>query len=249
MSTVVPDTLAPLFEVYKAEVTDANADAAKIKAAQADKTEAVNTILDTSDDPTIAAWREKNAKMQEQIDAALAKQAEIREAAKVHAQTLLPGADPDFNVEEAKEKFRKKRKEITEKRKALLTFLGNDEEAFKAAMEQFGIVEVVSFRGNSTGGRAKGSSNIKRPRITAATVDGNDVSDKNGKVSFTTLANVLGVDGDQLRSAAFAAAGTDDLSTLDPGTVVSFQVTKGDTTHAVTVTAKGRTVKADESAE
>lgn len=247
MASVVPAELAPIFQIFKGITADANALAATIKAAKSDKSEAVNTVLDSSDDPRIVEFREKYAKGQAQIAEAQARLESLREAAKVHAISLLPGSDPNFNVEESTKEFLEKRKDATQMRKTLERLLGNNEEALKAAFEEFGIVEVVSLGRNSTGANAKGSGEIKRPRITAATVDGETVADSKGKVSFTVLANNLGVDGDQLRKAAFAAAGTDDLSTLDPGTVITFPITKGEKVHTVTVTAKGKPV-AEESA-
>lgn len=248
MASVVPAEFAPIFQIFKGITTDANSLAAEIRAAKSDKSEAVNTVLDSSDDPVIVEFRTKYEKGMEQIKAAQAKLDELREAAKVHAATLLPGADPNFNVEEKTKEFLEKRKDATQMRKTLERLLGNNEEAMKAAFEEYGIIEVVSLGRNSFA-NAKGSGEIKRPRITAATVDGENVADSKGKVSFTVLANNLGVDGVHLRKAAFAAAGTDDLSTLEPGTVVSFQITKGDKVHAVTVTAKGKPESAEKPAE
>lgn len=244
---MVDATLAPMFEIYKTRAADANSLAAKIKAATSDQTEAVNAVLDTSTDPDVTAWRERNAKGEEQIKAAQQKLAEAREAIKAKALTLLPNADPDFNPEKAKEEFIDQRKSVNALRNALLQLMGGDEKALSEAVTEFGIVEVVSLGRNSTGTRAKGSKEIRRPRIATANVDGESWSDSKGKVSFTGLAGYLGVDGDTLRTAAFNAAGTNDLSSLPAGTEVKFQVTKGDKTRNVVVTTLGKPEKEEKA--
>lgn len=245
--SVIPATLAPLFDIYAGIVGEANAKATSIKAAKSDKSEAVNALLDTSDNEDLVKAREQVAKIQAQIDLGNAKIAEIREAAKVVASGLLPGNDPNFDLEKETVAFREKRSEAHEMRKTLLMLMGKSEEALAKAFEEKGIVEVVSLGRNSIS-NGKGSTNIKRPRISAATVDGENI-EKDGKVTFTILSGHLGVDGDTVRKAAFAAAGTEDLSTLADGTVVTFQVTKGDKVHTVTVTTKAPEAPAETPAE
>jgi hypothetical protein len=234
---------APMFEILKTVVDAANADVTKIKAATADVSEAVDVVLKSSTDETITAWRAADEKGHAQIAAALAKLASNKDAAKSHAATLLPGADANFDVDATKVEYLAKRSQATAMSKALLSILSNDQESLDAGLAAYSIVQVIGFgRGTSTGG--KGTTDIKRPRISAAFVNGEVVEDTNGKVSFTSLIAHLSktfgpIDGDTVRKAAFTAANTDDLSSLPAGTEVEFSVTIKDAAVAIVVTTKG----------
>lgn len=249
-------TVSP-FDRLKSVVESANAIGQRLIAVNSDKSEAINAILDTSDDPALVAFREAYAKGLAQIEAAQAKLAANKESAKAHAATLLPEADADFDKEKAQAEFLTLRREATNIRKALELILGED--AVKEGIESNGITEVVSV--GKTRGASKGASGIVRPRISAASVNGKDVSetDKKGnvKTSFTLLTKALNssfenkVTGEIVREAAFSAAGTKDLSSLPAGTVVDFVVNVGDESAQVSITTQGKpsTDSNDEAAD
>lgn len=87
---------------------------------------------------------------------------------------------------------------------------------------------LPTFRNFSGGAGKSGGTGTKRPRIAAATVNGEDVTatrtTKDGEeetfVTFSVLAQTIGKDAGtkvtpkMLHEAAFDAAGTDDLSTV-----------------------------------
>lgn len=235
--------------IWKTAVEDANALGLKIQAATANQDDQVKAVLDTSDDAKVVKFREAKAKVLEQIETLKAQVTNAEANIKEHARTLLPSFDADFNVEEAKKEFAAKRKNANDARKALLMFV--DEETLNKVAQEHGIVEVVSVRGT---GVAKGQTGIRRARLSSATHNGN-VVEKDGKVDFTLLAKESKVSADDLKAAAYKAAGTDDLNSLGGGAVVNFTV--GDNQFSVTISDKkpGRpkgsknTPKDDTSAE
>lgn len=233
----VTDAFDPMFHIYKDVATKANHLSDRIISASADEGKAVENVLNTSDDATISKWRAEDAKVRKQIEDALAKLEERKAAATEHAKTLVASETDGFDVDAAKAELLPLRAQTTQMRKSLLTLLNNDQQAFAQKCEDFGITERI---GTSRGAKTTGATGIRRPRLSAATLDGADV-EKDGKVSFTILASVAKVNVDDLKAAAFAAAGTDDLSTLNGKTVAFTFTTKqngADVTRNFTVTPK-----------
>ena len=214
-------TIDPL-GMWKTAVENANVVGMKIKAAKSDKSESVKALIDSSDDAQIVKFREGRAALQEQIETLQAKitngEAKIRD----YAETLLPGVEADFNLEEETKKFVTLRKIAHDAESALKAF-GVTDEQMAEARKELGIVEVINLRG--TGTRKGGSTgNVRRPRIATATVNGEAVfSDKEKtKVDFTGLAKFLKTDAETLKAEAFKAAETEDLNSLPGGTEVSW---------------------------
>lgn len=238
------DHLSGLAVLYKDVAGKANEIAGKIKASRDKPDDALDNVLTTSDDETIQKWRAFDEKIAEQIKAATARREQERANAKAYAGKLLPQAEEGFDVDKAKGEFTALRAEAHTMHNAVSLVL-KTEEAVKEFMDEFGIVEVVSLKGGgASGSGSRGSTNIRRPRITTASVDGVAV-EKDGKASFTLLTQYLSktfgtVDADSIRKAAFGAAGTEDLSSLTPGTVVEFDVVIKGATHKVAVTTLGK---------
>ena len=88
---------------------------------------------------------------------------------------------------------------------------------------------------------ASAAGETKRPRLSEAYVDGEQVKDDAGKVSFTSLAKWLSdkssakVTGSDLQAAAFAAAETDTLSEVS-GQTVDFEYAVDDKSAAYSIT-------------
>lgn len=212
-----------ILDRFKAAADEANKAADEYKALTADSDKRLADFLNTSDDENIVKWREQRDKVQAQIEAAQAKLEEQEAKAREYAEGQVASAEGD--PAEVKTRYVEARKTANDLRKALV--LLTDEETVNAAVESAGITEVISLRGTTTKGAATG---IRRPRISAASVNGEAVANKDGKTSFTVLADYVTrkygkVSGDDLRNAAFTAAGTDDLNSLDEGTVVEFTYT------------------------
>ena len=254
----IPAEFAPLAAVaafYKSEADAANALASQIIAARKKPEDAVDAILATSSDDKVVAWRAADEDADKKIKALQEARAENRKRAIAYAAAnLLPTADENFNVDAAREAFIAKRKQVDQMHGTLRAYVGSDENMARL-MDVFGIVEVTSL--SARGGQSsRGATGIRRPRISEATFDGVNV-EKDGKASFTLLTahvkKVAGkVDADVIRQAAFAAAGTEDLSSLPSGTVVNFSLVIDGKTHAVSVTTVGRTAEdetEDENAE
>lgn len=227
-------TVDPLAQ-YVEKVKAANALGLKIKSAKSNQDDNVKAILENSDDPKVVKFREAKSAILEQIETLQAKitngEANIRQ----HALTLIPGVDPNFDVEKASKEFAGLRKDVTQHRKALEMFVSS--EALTAALKEMDVPELMDLRGSGSHS-TKPAGETKRPRISAATVDGESVwTDKDKtKVNFTTLAQHVKMSADDVKKAAFAAAETDDLNSLAAGTVVSFTVGEGENSHAITVT-------------
>ena len=89
---------------------------------------------------------------------------------------------------------------------------------------------------------AASAGDTKRPRLAEAYVDGEQVANDEGKVSFTSLAKYLSdksgakVAGSDLQQAAFAAADTDTLSDVSGQTVeFEYSVDENSAPYSVTV--------------
>ena len=216
MSLLTPELIAQYAEAAKA----ANAAADEYKSLTADNDKRITDFINTSEDEKIAAFRAMRDKVTAQIEAAQAKLDEQAKAAREYAesQVALTEGDPA----EVREKYLAARTNANNLRKAFVLIAGED--AVNEMVEANGIEEVISLKGTATKGASTG---IRRPRISAATVNGEAVANKDGKTSFTVLADYVTrkfgkVTGDDLRNAAFTAAGTDDLNSLDEGTNVEF---------------------------
>lgn len=222
------------------EIRQANALAAQIQAAKSDTGEAIKAILSSSDDKKIAEYRAKKAEAEANIAKINAFLEDLEAAISEHAATLLPTADENFDVEEATKEFLALRKSVTTKTKALASFVPGGEEAVAKMLEEAGVEQIVTLRGK----RSSGGVSKPRPRLSAATFNGQKVADKDGKVTFTSLAAHISnetetkVDADFLKGAAFNAAGTQDLSSLPDNTEIKFSVEIGGENHEVTVTTR-----------
>jgi hypothetical protein len=108
-------------------------------------------------------------------------------------------------------------------------------------------MEITNLR-HGTSGATRGSEGKRKPRLSSATIDGNDVPSP----TFTVLAKMTGVDIDVLKKAAYSAAGTDDLFTK-VGDTISFSVTgKDNKSYSLTIvprTDAGKNAKAEETPE
>lgn len=220
MSVVPVEILERLSVAAKA----ANEAADEYKALTADSAKRMADILNASTDERIVAWRNNRDEVMAKIAEAEAQLKLQEEQAQEYAQSLM--AETDGDPKEVRDRYTELRREADSIRKGI-ELIVRDPEAVQAAIESHGIEEVISLRGTRTKGAATG---IRRPRLAAATVNGEDVADKNGNVTMTTLAAAISrqygkVTADDIRNAAFAAAGTDDLNSLDSGTVVEFGFT------------------------
>ena len=222
-------------EILRTKMDAANELGRKIQAAKSDKGAAVAAILETSDDPTIVKYRAKVAEFTEQIETLQAKLENGKANILAHAETLLPDVEEGFDLETAQKAFAELRKSATVTRTAIENLVG-DKEIVAQMMKENGITEIVSVKGKGTA--KSGATGIRRPRISAATLNGAPVfSDKEQtKVDFTGLAKAAKSDAQTLKTAAFAAAETEDLNSLAEGTVVSFAV--GDNKFTVTVSGE-----------
>lgn len=230
----------PVFETLKTVVDKANNLAVRVRTATSGKDEALAVILNTSDDPTIVDYRDKAEKAKAAIAKINEQMAQITEAVKTHAQTLLPGVSDGFDAAKGREEFMSLRRDATNMRNTIALLLGGDEAKVKAAYDYFGISEVVGLTRNSAVNGPAG----KKPRISAATVDGVEFKDSSGKVTFTLLASHLGADVNDLRTAYFKAAGTEDTKEI-AGKDISFNFAVKDTTKALVLTAsEGNAAKA-----
>lgn len=205
----------------------ANALHARVQAAE-NVNATIAEVRNTSDDPRIVAFREWKA----QADAAiLAKENEIDAIIKAELVSVEP-----IDLEKIKAEH-----------KSIVTKARDLEKALKSVVGEAAVVNLPTLK--SLSGRAvsaSGGSGGKRPRIQSIVVDGVEVyeevedKDKAGNklgtkshvASFTVLARWMGskeqtgvkVDVSSLQQACFAAAKTDDLSSLD-GKPVSFPYT------------------------
>lgn len=223
-TVVIPDS--PLVTAGRAEYESlaGQANDLFVKVQSAENVNAtVAEIRNTSDDERIVAFRE----WKEKADAAiLAKETEIDALIKAEMISQEP-----IDLEAVKAAH----KELVGKAKALRTVL--TQFAGEAAIHNLPDLKSLSGRAVSAGQGTGG----KRPRLQSVTVNGtpvfsektNDDGTKTQVASFTVLAAYLSKDAKvkvepkQLQEAAFAAAKTDDLSTL-AGTPVSFSVTVGE---------------------
>jgi hypothetical protein len=212
-------TIDPIAALRSA-VDAANEVGLKIQSATANKDDAVKGIIETSDDDVFVKFREGRAQILSQIETLQAKLTNGEGTVKEKAQALAAqnSVGKDFDLDAAKKDFAEKRAKVHAQKKALGTWLSDEDVA--TLLTQEGIKEVVTIRG--TGNKSGAVGNVKRPRIATATVDGEAVKKDDGSVDFTYLAKSVGSNAETLKGAAFAAAGTTDLNSLGAGKVVDF---------------------------
>lgn len=224
-----------VLSIRKALADDLAKIAAERKSVTGGKDAAIQALLNESDDPVLVKWRkdrdelaEKQKKAQEQQDAWLA-------AAKKQAESLLPEVD-ESKVDALREAYLTTKKKVTSMDVTLETLLGSPEQVARAK-KAYGIVDVTSsVRGNRT---TSTGEEIIRKRLASATIDGEQVADKKGKVTFTTLAadkRLAGISGDDLRNAAAKAHGVESVKDIPSETTVTFNVTVGNETREVSIT-------------
>lgn len=211
----------------------------------------IHEVRETSDDETIAKFRSWFDQANARIEAEVAKINQY-----IVDQGLVSTAVVDVPAET--QNYKDLATNIKAMQSTVKTLLGNDDEKFKALElpELKSLPGVRKSGGSSTSG---GGTGTRRPRLSAITVDygdGNVVDvyetkpGENGQperhsATLTLLAKTLSekfktkVEVSSLQGELFAAANTDDLSTLE-GKPVTFPVTikgEGDTSTIVNVTA------------
>lgn len=231
MVNISLDDAKPMFLMYKEKADKANAIHARYVLATSGKDEAVASYLATSEDETVLKFRAYEEETLRKLEEAKAKLEENREAIRNYALQHV-NVDSDIDPEAESKNFLAARKDAFGAHKALVQFLG--EEKVSEGIEKFGITEVQSLK---RGGKTTGATGVKRPRIESATVNGTPLD----KATFTEIAKATNVSLDDFRTAAFAAAGTDDIMSLAEGTEVNVSVTDKDgKSYAVTFVPKSR---------
>ena len=226
--------------LWKSSVDRANVLGLQIQAAKSDRPAMLKSLIETSDNETVAGYRAGREKLLEQVKTIQDKLASGESKIQEFVSTLLPAGDSNLDIEATTKLFVTARGEANSARKALLNFVS--EEDLDAAAKEMGIVEVVTIRGTKSGHGAGVVGNVKRPRISAATIDGESVwkDEAAQKVDFTHLAKILKLNAESVKAAAFVAGGTNDLNTLTPGTVVSFKVENNNVTVTISASKPGR---------
>lgn len=226
------EAFGPFWDVYKNVSTEANALQRTYSDASKGQADVIDNLLTESDDEKIAAWRKFDDEIAQKIAAFQKSREEARASVKAHAETLVPTVS-EVDLDATKSQYLDKRKAANLTAKNILALLGNDEALFKVGIEHYGITEVI---GLGRGAQTTGATGIIRRRLESATVDGEDAADSKGKVSFTSLATRLKVDGDVIRNAAAKAANVETVKDIPNGSTVEFTVSAGDKTHKVSIT-------------
>lgn len=237
-----------MLDMLKAALTEqtnaANALADSIAAATSDRSKAIADYLNDPEtsDPKVKAFQEFLEKIEQTV-------AEQTKAAEEHAASQVPGANSDpEKIEADKVEYKGIVDQIKAARKLAATIPSITEEDLKD------VPALKNLRGATAG---QGGTGGKRPRLASVSFrestkdewteafinreakDGSEVRVSN----FTVLANALKakygvkVEVKDLQAAAFEAAGTDDLNTLD-GKVFDFATSVGDKTVFVQVAPK-----------
>lgn len=238
--------IAPVIELFRSTAREANELAERIIQARKSPDAAVDHVLSTSDDSKIIEWRALDSEYRAEIARLQAEVDDNRNKARQYAAQFV--GDATFDMDEARKSFTELREKATAMRRTIGVFAGAD--SLDAIVEAYGISEIVSLKG-SGGQKTAGATGVRRPRLASVTFDGAVVEDDKGKTSFTVLKSFLGkhvgaVDIDTVRKAVFAAAGTDDLSSLEGGTEISAEVVVDGKTHRVTVVTAHKPSKVSE---
>ncbi len=257
----VQSTGDPVKDAIIASIVDtiekANASAAKIGAATTDTSKLDNEAIsdpDTTDESLrkFQQWKEALlAKLEEETQKALAHAASLREAA-------TTGEAFDVDAEKVTHKtLAAKAKQARDF--YLNTLPGTTEDDLK------GVPALKNLRGGNSGSTGTGG---KRPRVERISWKANDSDnwsavEKEGKnakgepvtvTNFTLLAQTLSshfetkVEPKDLHTAAFEAAGTDDLNTLN-GRVFDFHYTNGPVSAFIQIQPKVKDEKDAEKSE
>lgn len=211
------------------KITKANAIAEKYAASNTDEKKLVHEIREDGDasDENVQKFRA----YKEQVLAALESA-----TAKINAyitENLLPTRE-NIDPEVVKEEHKAAKKAATT---ALEYLEQNAGDLIDALREEYNVGDLKNLRGGSTsGGTGTGG---KRPRVTDIWIDGESIQ-KDGKANFTMLANALkkisktDVAVKDLQGAAFTAAKTEDLKSLD-GEIFEFSFSAGDRNYMIRV--------------
>lgn len=228
----------PMFLMFKESADKANKIHANYVLATSGKDEAAASFLATSEDEKVVQFREYEAKVSEAIAKMTSDLESAKESVKAYALENVQ-TDTDIDPKAAQDAFLEARKDAHAKSKALIAFVG--QELYDQGVEQYGITEVQSLK---RGGKTTGATGVKRPRVLSATVNGVDVD----KPTFGLIAKACNVSLDDFRTAAFAAAGTDNIMSLAEGTVVNLTVTDKDAkSYAVSFVPKSTGADSDDS--
>lgn len=228
----------PMFLMYKESADKANKIHANYVLATSGKDEAAASFLATSEDPKVIKFREYESQVSEAIAKMTADLEAAKESVKAYALENVQ-TDTDIDPKAAQDAFLEARKDAHAKAKALVAFVGQD--LYDQGVEQYGITEVQSLK---RGGKTTGATGVRRPRVLSATVNGTEVD----KPTFGNLAKATNVSLDDFRTAAFAAAGTDNIMSLPEGTVVNFDVTDKDAkTYAISFVPKSTGADSDDN--
>lgn len=147
---------------------------------------------------------------------------------------LMPKRDENVDIDALKKSHDEARKAAKRALDFLRDQFSSDEE-FEKFCQENNIPALKSVRGGTTGTGA----GTPRPRIVGGYIDGEDVS-KDGNVNFTILAAALAKKSGQdvevrdLQSAAFEAAGTTDLKSLN-GRGFEYSYTVGDKNYMIKI--------------
>lgn len=212
----------------------ANASVAEISAHTTDVTKVVHDYL-TDENTT----DEKIKKFQAWKEELLAKLEQEESKAYEYAKEKVAAAQDDsFDVEAAKKSHKELAEKVKTARKFYLTTLpGTSEDDLK------GVPDLKTLRGGTAGG----GTGSKRPRVNSISIRQSESENwtevskqgKNAKgeevtvTNFTVLAQELSkigktkVEPKDVQAAAFEAAGTDDLNSLD-GKVFEFAYSAGE---------------------
>jgi hypothetical protein len=221
------DMLSMLTTGVTSQTEEANALQAEIAAATSDRTKMVHDYLtdENTEDETIKALQEFLDKANAEIEA------QTKAGREYVMAKYLPNVD-DSAIEAKTKQFDELVKQIKAAKKFAATIPGYSDDTLKD------VPALKTLRG----GTASGGTGSKRPRLqrvsyrTATNQPWVAVeTERDGKTvtNFSLLAVALKeafkakVEVKDLQAAAFAEAGTDDLSTLD-GHVFDFAITVGD---------------------
>jgi hypothetical protein len=218
-----------LVEAIAAQIAPLNELGSKIKSATKVSGKVVSEIRNDEAKGEEFPWLAEFQKWEDDANAEiLARRNEIN----ARIRTEIIGDDGNgFDPDAAAEEYKTALAEVKTNLKALKVLSEEDYDALAATLQH------TSVRSS------QGTGNTKRPRLSEAYVDGEQVANDEGKVSFTHLAKYLSdlskasVAGSDLQQAAFTAAGTDTLSDVSGQPVeFEFSVDENSAPYSITVT-------------
>jgi uncharacterized protein YdcH (DUF465 family) len=228
--------VAMVQKTVSGQIEQANALVQKINANTTDKGKLVHDIRtdESVSDETVRKFQEWFAKAEAEIER------RVSEVDSYITANLLPASE-DVDVDALKAQH----KSLKDSIKAALTFV-QTVPGYNA--EEFSVPDLANLRGGTSAGTGTGG---KRPRLNRIWVNGDLISkavkDKDGNdvdvSNFTLAAAAIGklakakVEVKDLQQAAFGAAGTDDLSTLN-GRVFEYAFEAGEGENRVNVNVK-----------